>query len=166
MGRLNADPAVASMTGEIARRRVEGVAQETACENCERPNRTLWTFGLKPNLAVVSDGDWNSLERCAECGSLWVYVPHEPYAAFPFWTWWPSDEANWSSLNDRDSRIIHEWHNAVIRETWPSLPQPEQAHVEHWRDRTYRGHNPIDGGPSFGQPAFVETVADLSKFTT
>ena len=153
------------MTGGMAQRTVDGVVEETPCEICERPGRTIWTFGRRPTLEDVSVGNWNSLEKCAGCGSLWVSVPHEPYASFPFWTWWPSDETNWSQLNERDSAlIVHEWHNAVIREQWPSLPDDEQVHVERWRDRTYRHYNPIDRGPDVGRPKFVETVADVSKY--
>lgn len=154
------------MTAEISRRRVERVADETACEGCERPNRTLWAFWRTPKLDEVSVGNWNSLEKCPLCGALWVSVPHEPYASFRFWTWWPSDEENWSRLNQEDSAlVIHEWHDAVIREKWSSLPAAEREHVQGWRDRTYRHYNPIDRGPDVGQPEFVKTAADLSKFT-
>src|SRR3954454_19158632 len=101
-----------------------------SCPSCEAPNRVVWTYGRRPTLVRLDVGNWNSLERCASCNALWVSVPHEPHASFTFWTLWPADDIAWRRLNGRDDgRIIHEWHDAVLRDAWQSLPADERAHV-------------------------------------
>jgi hypothetical protein len=47
---------------------------------------------------------------------------------------------------------VHEWHDALVRETYTSLSLEEQRWVEEWRDRTYRHYNPIDRGPDMPMP--------------
>lgn len=73
----------------------------------------------------------------------------------------------WQHLNERDdARIIHEWHDAVLRETWTKLPIDERAHVDTWRDRTYRNFNPIDLSSAVNapKPRYIERAADLAKY--
>jgi hypothetical protein len=129
--------------------------------------RSLWTFGRPPTFVQRAVGNWNHLEECESCGALWVSVPHEPYASFRFWTLWPSSAEVWRRLNDRDQAlIIHEWHDAVLRETWSELPAAEREHVEAWRERTYRRFNPIDRERAAGAqgPHFVQKASDLARY--
>ena len=134
------------------------------CSSCEMPVRHLWTFGMHPQFIGVGSGDWNTLEQCAECGALWVCVPHEPYESCRFWTPWSSDAATWRRLNAREhALIIHEWHNAVLRENWELLSPPELEHVEWWRNRTYRSLNAIDRKNE--RPVqYVEKSTDLQSY--
>jgi len=136
-----------------------------SCSSCEAPDRVIWSYGRPPKLSCRDVGNWNSLEQCESCSALWVSVPHEPYASFTFWTLWPSDAVVWRRLNDRENgRIIHEWHDALLREAWEKLPEEERAHVEAWRVRTYRHYNPIDRGPDVPLPHYVKNSADLQAY--
>jgi hypothetical protein len=143
----------------------EPLASRMRCPTCDADERSLWTFGRPPALVEKSVGNWNTLEECKTCGALWVQIPHEPYASFRFWTRWPSTFENWRRLNDREEAlIVHEWHNAVLRETWADLPADERAHVEAWRERTYRHYNPIDRGPDTPKPTYVQSASDLQNY--
>jgi hypothetical protein len=136
-----------------------------SCTSCLAPLRRCWTYGRRPLLTALEHGDWNSLEQCAQCGALWVSVPHEPYASFPFWTLWPGDVQAWQRLNAFDGAlVIHEWHDACLRETWTCLPADEQAHVQVWRERTYRYHNAIDRGASLPPGRYVQASSDLQRY--
>jgi hypothetical protein len=134
------------------------------CSSCEAPTRQLWTFGIHPQFNGVGSGEWNTLEECLECAALWVGVPHEPYGSCHFWTPWPADVAAWRRLNAREhALIIHEWHNAVLRENWQLLSPPELKHIEWWRIRTNRSLNAIDRNGE--RPVrYVENSADLRQF--
>ncbi len=132
------------------------------CETCERPERSLWTFLNYPKLLEVVVGNWVMLRRCPECEALWCEVPHEPYASFVFLTAWPYDEQTWQSVHEIENGIVlHEWHDAVIREQWQNLADPEREAVEQWRDRTYRHYNPIDRGPEVRPPRHIENPSEL-----
>jgi hypothetical protein len=147
---------------------MESMRSETKiCSTCQSGARSLWTLGRPPVLSRRAEGNWNWLESCDECGSLWVSVPHEPHASFKFWTLWPSTLEVWRDLNERDeARIIHEWHDALLRETWMDLPTEERAHVEAWRDRTYRRYNPIDRDHETPVPErrYIQKSSDLAKY--
>ena len=141
------------------------IERGNSCSRCGAPDRLLWTFGQPPNLEELETGDWNWLEQCEACGSLWVCVAYEPYASFKFWTLWPGTRDSWARLNSRENaRIVHEWHAAVLRENWHKLPLGERGHVEAWRDRTYRHYNPIDRGPDVPKPVDISTPSDIDKF--
>jgi len=136
-----------------------------SCSTCEADERSLWTYGRPPALVRRIVGNWNFLEACETCGTLWIMVPHEPYASFTFWTRWPSTFEEWRRLDGKDeARIVHEWHDAVLRETWSALPEDERAYVEAWRERTYRHYNPIDRGPEMPRPTHVRRASDLQKY--
>ena len=137
---------------------------KTKCDNCESPDRLLWTLGRLPVLESVSVGDWNKLKCCSSCNALWVSVPHEPYASFEFVTLWPSTQIQWERLNSEDAaRVVHQWHNAVIAEQWANLPELEIEFVDRWRDRTYRNYNPIDAGPGYTPPTIIKHSDDLTR---
>ncbi len=133
-----------------------------SCSNCQAPQRLLWTFGKLPKLDEVETGNWNEIKRCTTCDGLWVSVTHEPCVAFEFLPYWPYDVPTWRGLNSRDNaKPIHEWHNAVIRENWQSLPENEKQLIEQWRIRTYRNYNPIDRGTDEKPPVYVASAMDI-----
>lgn len=109
--------------------------------------------------------NWMALQKCPICEHLWCDVPHEPYASFDFWTAWPFSEEEWKRLIRIDQGLIlHEWHDAIIREDFRLLPRREFDAVEGWRNRTYRHYNPIDRGPDVQKPRYCETSEDISRY--
>lgn len=49
-------------------------------------------------------------------------MPHEPYGGYMFFTAWSYDASSFNKLNEKDSALVlHEWHDAIIREYWQSL---------------------------------------------
>jgi hypothetical protein len=106
-----------------------------------------------------------ALLKCPDCGQLWCEVPHEPYASFLFWTAWPSTEEQWRRLIQIDQgRILHDWHDAVLREDYALLEGEEKEAVAFWRERTYRHYNPIDRSPEFSKPKYCSTSKDIEKY--
>lgn len=135
------------------------------CPTCESPDRVLWTFGNYPKLVTERVGNWIALERCQSCGARWCSVPHEPYGGYTFLTAWPYDVVVFDQLNaQHGARVLHEWHDAVIRESWQSLSAEEIVWVEEWRDRSYRHYNPIDRGPDVKPPWFVRESSEISRY--
>jgi len=125
----------------------------------------MWTFGNYPRLPEVQVGNWITLHRCPDCTAYWCSVPHEPYGGYTFLTAWPYGSELFEQLNARDNAtILHEWHDAVIRENWMRLSAEEVSWVEQWRDRTYRHYNPIDRGPEMKQPRFIHEVRELARY--
>jgi hypothetical protein len=84
-----------------------------------------------------------------------------------FLTAWPYGPELFQRLSARDNaRILHEWHDAVIRENWMQLSAEEIAWVEQWRDRTYRHYNPIDRGPEIEPPRFIHEAHELARYAS
>jgi len=82
-----------------------------------------------------------------------------------FLTAWPYTSELFHKLNARDDAIIlHEWHDAVIRENWERLSPEEISWVEQWRTRTYRHYNPIDRGPEMKLPRFIHEAREISRY--
>ena len=126
---------------------------------------SLGSYLNYPKLVDVKVGNWVTLQRCPSAMHFGGEVPHEPYASFTFLTAWPYDERIWQIANDTDQAMpLHEWHDAVIRESWMELPASERDAVERWRDRTYRHYNPIDCGPDMPQPKYIKKTSDLAAF--
>ena len=135
------------------------------CPTCQSPERVLWTFGNYPRLPDVQVGNWMTLHQCRDCGAHWCSVPHEPHGGYVFLTAWPYRAELFARLNERDdAAILHEWHDAVIRENWMHLSAEEIAWIEQWRDRTYRNYNPIDRGPEKKQPRFIREARDIDRY--
>jgi hypothetical protein len=133
------------------------------CKTCGFPERTLWTFHNCPKLPDVAVGNWMALKQCPDCRAYWCEVPHEPYAAFTFLTFWPYDADAWQRVHSLDNgNALHEWHDAVLREQWQSLTDDEQEAIQRWRDRTYCHYNPIDRGPDVPKPVTIKTASDLA----
>lgn len=135
------------------------------CETCGNPERLLWGFSRYPEMQDVLVGDWIKLQACHQCGRLWCLVPHEPHASFVFITAWPYGKAEFSKLNEIDgAKILHEWHDAMIREYWQSLPEDERNAIGAWRQRTYMHYNPIDKGYATEKFKYVKDSVDLAKY--
>jgi hypothetical protein len=135
------------------------------CPTCQAPERVLWTYGNFPELETVHVGNWITLKSCPDCGAYWCAVPHEPYGAFTFLTAWPYDVDTFVRLNEKDGGIVlHEWHNAVIREKWMALSPQEIEWIEHWRIRTYRHYNPIDCGPEMKATQYVQHSEEIDRY--
>ena len=135
------------------------------CPTCGHPPRVLWPFAEPEGLRDRFRGNWIFLKECPQCSELWAEVPHEPFASFPILARWPYDEATFRALNARDEGLIlHEWHNAVLRERWSDLPPDEQEGIEAWRDRTYRRYNPIDRTLEEAPPRFVRESREIEEY--
>jgi hypothetical protein len=135
-----------------------------ACDQCGSPEREIWTFGRQPTLKRIDTGNWVWLDQCERCGVFWCCVPHEPHAAFNFWTRWPADRAAWRAVHDIDgARTLHAWHDAVLRARWQDLPDEERRAVESWRDRTHRNYNPIDRSDAEWSALPIQRASDLKK---
>jgi hypothetical protein len=111
----------------------------------------------------VRPGDGVELERCPACTGLWACGRHEPRGAQRFWTLWPFDAAAWDRVRSlpEGARLLREWHDAVLRESWLDLPGKERAVVERWRERTHREHNAID---SREPPRFLAHSGDVVRW--
>jgi hypothetical protein len=82
-----------------------------------------------------------------------------------FLTAWPYGAEIFDRLNSRENAVIlHEWHDAVIRESWKNLSAEEVSWIEQWRHRTYYHYNPIDRGPEMKEPGFVRRAADIQLY--
>ncbi len=144
------------------------------CENCQAPRRKLWTYGRKPSLNDVGVYNWLTLLKCSACEQLWASSPYEPYAAFEFLVAWPYARLQWEAVHELSAdlphpqqstgQILREWHEAMIREQWKTLPPDEQQFVTAWRDRSYRHYNCIDRGPEFPTRQFVERSDEIAQF--
>lgn len=78
-------------------------------------------------------------------------------------TAWPYDVSSFNKLNETDNALVlHEWHDAIIRENWQSLTPEEVEWVEQWRGRTYRHYNPIDRGTDVKPPKYVNESKQIS----
>lgn len=134
------------------------------CPTCESPKRVLWTFHNLPHLVIERLENWMALERCQACGALWCAVPHEPHG-YMLLTAWPYDTAVFDRLiAQHHGHILHEWHDAVIRETWQNLSAKEVEWIEEWRNRSHRNDNPIDQGPDMRPPQFVHESSEISRY--
>lgn len=145
-----------------------------SCESCLAPQRTLWTYGRKPRLSDVGVYNWLTLLKCPACEQLWASSPYEPYAAFEFTVAWPYSRLQWETVHElgagledaqqTSGQILREWHQAMIREHWKTLPPEEQEFVTAWRERSYRHYNCIDRGKEFPAPQFVERSDEIAQF--
>jgi hypothetical protein len=82
-----------------------------------------------------------------------------------FLTAWPYKPELFRQLDARENAVIlHEWHDAVIRENWHRLSSEEVAWIEQWGDRTYRHYNPIDRGPEMKPPRFIHEARDIGRY--
>gem|GEM_PF-3446760 len=99
---------------------------------------------------------------CGHCDALWCEASCEPCGSARFFAAWPYDAATWRRLHDHDSAgRLHEWHGAMIRDYWRTLPESGIACAEWWRNRTYRNHNPIDCGPGYSRRKYGNRAVDL-----
>lgn len=116
------------------------------CTNCQSNNRNIWGPSVtKLNLEIIDSGNWINLNRCGECGALWVESYYEPYMSFPYWVKWSYPATYWRIVHDFDAaKSLHDWLMLEIKKLWSSLPKEEKAAIEIHRRRTSNYHNPID----------------------
>jgi hypothetical protein len=85
-----------------------------------------------------------ALEQCTACHTLWVFVPWEPYASYPYLVRWEYSPEDWQRLIDLDNaEILHKWHAAKIIELYGTLNDEDKAEMEAHRQRSY-GRWPLD----------------------
>lgn len=134
------------------------------CDTCDGSLRRLWSGARNPQIPIVETAGYMSLARCPECGRLWVSVAEGPGFSVIFVAAWPATVEAWRRLVLVDEgRPVYEWHAAVAREDWHSLPGVEQHFVDEYRWRTYRRYNAIDRGPGVPAPRYCRTSADLYR---
>lgn len=87
------------------------------CTNCHSESQELWAIGPPyPVWEPVAAGDFVELQRCAQCGQLWLESFYEPFAAFRYAVKWPGDQIQFESERDRDqSSTLCKWHEAQVR---------------------------------------------------
>lgn len=114
------------------------------CGTCGAPARTLWPPDPDaPDWEDAASREWMTLLRCGSCRRLWVRVPHEPYASFPYAVLWPYDESEWETLYEVDSgRSLHAWHLAAIADAEPTLSPADRKIVREHRRRS-KGRAPF-----------------------
>ncbi|MTJ00373.1 MAG: hypothetical protein FH752_17315 [Marinobacter adhaerens] len=109
--------------------------------------------------------NWISLKLCPECGTLWCFVPYEPYASFSFLVKWPYDEKCFGSIAEiGDARVLHEWHGAFLRENWRSLVTDEIEAIDRWRQCTYMSHNPIDKDLAEYPNKYLSSASEIVRY--
>jgi len=87
------------------------------CGNCHSEARSLWAIGPPyPTFEKVEAGNFAVLNRCAECGQLWLESMYEPFAAFRYAVKWPASVARFKDFRDVDqSATLCKWHEAEVR---------------------------------------------------
>ena len=100
------------------------------CTYCESEKRKLWPANRAPKLEEVSVGNWQKLLKCKKCNTLWVEVPHEPYASYNYTVLWPFDIEAWQKLHNYDEgNSIHKWHQQQIMKEGPILIGKDQEAI-------------------------------------
>ncbi len=100
------------------------------CLNCESSTRNAWgpwkTWQGKRAefLTIVARAKSVPaiLEKCEECGSLWVAVPYEPYMIFTYWIKWNYSIDSWKEFSAlKKGALIHTWHLIQIQKYWEQI---------------------------------------------
>ena len=118
----------------------------TACATCEAPGRLIWPPSKRqPSLDPQVERGWLTLFCCPTCGSLWMGLPYEPYAAFLYLALWTYSADDWSTLDALDKgQTLIQWFEGQIRAAWKGLNERDRADIEHHSRRSY-GRSPVDG---------------------
>jgi hypothetical protein len=115
------------------------------CITCEAQIRVIWPPSARqPSLDPLVQQGWLKLLRCPTCGSNWMAVPHEPYAAFVYLSLWKYSTDDWSPLYALDEGLtLTQWADGQVKAAWNSMSERDHADIEHHRKRSF-GRNPID----------------------
>jgi len=142
------------------------MSESTVCPCCGYPGRELLTPSCLPGMSRVELGNWMELDRCPACGQLWCVVSHGSGASFNLAAAWPCDRPTFHRLTSlENSRILHEWHMAMVREHIESLPPEEREAVQSWLAGIGSGHGVLEHGPWMASPAFVRSSKELEEYT-
>ena len=120
------------------------------CSNCHAESQELWAIGSPyPQWAEAAAGNFVVLQRCVECGQLWLESYYEPFASFRYSVKWPGDIALFEKTRDRDeSATLCRWHEAEVRQRGSSASESTLALIKAHYERS-RGY--VDLMPSKSQ---------------
>lgn len=108
------------------------------CQVCFAPKKALWPPNIGPNFICVVVGNWIDLEKCPNCGGLWVTVPYEPNSFYIYKARWKWGRESWDILHAMDNgATAHRWHRAVVCKFGPTLTGPEQESIQRHYTRSY-----------------------------
>ena len=118
---------------------------ERTCFRCRVPERLLWApVDYQPKLERLRIGNYMALEKCPVCQSLWIFVPWEPYASYPYLVRWEHTQEEWQRLHDLDNGVtLHKWHAAMIVELYETLDEDGIDAVTEHKQRAY-GRGPLE----------------------
>jgi hypothetical protein len=87
------------------------------CNNCRTESQALWAIGPPyPQFEHVVSGNFIVLNRCTECGQLWLESMYEPFAAFRYSVKWPGSVGQFRIARDKDQSLsLCKWHEAEVR---------------------------------------------------
>lgn len=119
--------------------------EQAKCHVCRAPERRLWApVEYQPELESLLTGNYIALDRCPACGWLWVLVPWEPYASFPYLVRWDRSLEDWQRLHDLDKgATLHKWHEAMIVELYGTLDDDGIDAIRRHRMRAH-GEGPLE----------------------
>jgi len=104
-------------------------------------------------LEPVENGNFVVLNKCSECGQLWLESMYEPFAAFRYSVKWPRTLEEFKVARDKDqSYALCKWHEAEVRVQGNSA---DSKTLELIRKHYERSRGYVDLRPS-SSPNLVE----------
>jgi len=122
-----------------------GLGLLMSCAICEFPERKVWPpLNCVPSFQDISSKNWMSLSECSSCQTLWVCVPYEPYASFPYYVVWSKNKSDWQQeIIEKDGAYLHEWHKQELIKHKGTLTIKDIAAIERHRIRS-SGRDPYN----------------------